>query len=769
MNVIRNKALVRVLVLLILFSTLASHASANQFKDVKADHWAYPSIEWAAKKGLVSGYKNGTFGPQKVLTEAEFIAMLIRYDCSTNKGSLTARPGEHWSSGNYRYFQKKNIPLRGYSNSTLRDNAITRGQVARIVAALDGKDLTEPYAVQYMYTKNLSSGMTGKKDFKDYGAGKYLTRAEAAVFLNRLSKRVACSFSGLNGPADGSDNSLYTPLPPNFMGDGTVYFPEPQSPPVVKQPQPTKDSRLADLDIEKGTLIANGKDKSFVTLMLKDCYGNPISNDESLSFQVSSTAGAVIEGDWGNDYYKDDFIGSQIRASSYSTAAYTDGPELTVEITAPQSSTVQQDTLSFQVNPYSANVNMSCYRNPVTVPVNYVPKAELRIETSEKISADGVTTTQVYATIVRPGGQTITDYNGRVRFHSAYGAYFYNLEASFYNGVATTTLRSVQSSQPITDQISAEFVQADPRYNDIVAPLLTQVHSTDILYDSGLNASCPIGDTEVAFIIDSSGSMRRNDPERLRVSKSQELITELNANTNIASHFNGNGMWLSGPGSAAIVSSSLYNVFQSGGTNIGEGLEEAFSRFSSTSNSKVAILITDGRSSESKIVNMIREAQNKNIRIFTIGLGEKKQLNEALLQRMATETGGAYFHAQKNTDIGGVYQMILNEIACGVPSPGCSQSSLVFSSPAIEKTSEEFFMRTFINDNCGDIARVVVRFNAPDGDVDYDLIPRGQNFYAIEKGNYEISNLTLQAGGTFLAYNDQGTLVGQIRVPLLTQ
>ncbi|WP_158553410.1 VWA domain-containing protein [Peribacillus saganii] len=772
MTVIKNKKLVWTLLFLILFSTFTSQASANQFKDVKADHWAYPSIEWAANKGLVNGYKNGTYGPQKVLTEAEFIAMLIRYDCSPYKGSLSARPGEHWASGNYRYFSEKNIPLRGYFNNTIRDSAISRGQVARIVAAIDGKDLTEPYAVQYMYMENLSSGMTGKKDYKDYGVTKYLTRAEAAVFLDRLSKSISCSFSGLSGPADGSDNDLYTPLPLHFMGDETVYFPAPESPPVVPQPQSAIDSRLADLDIEKETLIANGVDSSFITLMLKDCYGNPISNDESLSFQVTSKVGASIEGDWEGKG-PSSFEGAQVQALS--TWTNTDGPELTVAVTAPKSSRAQKDTLSFKVDSYSENRNMSCYRNPVTVPLQYEPKAELRLEietdtdkeTNNTLSADGVETARISATIVRPGGQTITGFNGRVRFRSAYGASLSSQEVRFSNGVASTTLTSIRSSQPITDQIFAEIVQSDSRYRDIVAPLLNQSHSTEVMYDPGLNNSCPIGDTEVAFIIDSSGSMLRNDPERLRVIKSKELITELNANTNIASHFNGNGMYLSGPDSIPVVRQSLNDVFQSGGTNIGDGLEEAFSRFTSTSTPKAAILITDGRSSETKINQMIQEAGEKNIRIFTIGLGDKKQLNEELLQRMASETGGKYFHAQKNTDIGAVYQLILNEITCGISGPSCSQSSLVFSSAAIEKTSGEFFMRTFINDNCGEITRVVVRFKAPDGDVDYDLIPRGQDFFALEKGNYEIDNLTLEKEGTFLAYKGT-TLVGQIRVPVQT-
>ncbi|KAB7707427.1 VWA domain-containing protein [Bacillus aerolatus] len=753
MTVFKKRTVCLLLILLLMASALVSHTSAaSLFKDVRTDHWAYPSIEWAVKKGLVKGYSNGTYAPQRALTEAEFITMLIRYDCTNKKlGHSQGTPDEHWASDNYRYLKSKNIPLAGYSNIKLRDQPITRGQVARIVAAFEGIDLSEPYAVQYMYIQNLSSGMTGKKDYNDYGVNRSLTRGEAAVFLNRLSKRGNCQMIGLSAPADGRDDDRYE-LPLNFFGNKTIVFPTPENldqPPAALKPI---DSRLEEVDIEKETLIANGMDSTFITLKLKDCYGNPISYDELLYFQVSSNAGTISKEDWAEGYWNE---------KAYSQ---TDGPELTVKVTAPKSSTVQQDTISFQISEYDeSKINMACFRQPVTVPLTYVPKAELQVKTdSNSLSADGVTTTQVTATIVRPGGQAITDFNGRVRFRSAQGAYLSAQEANFFNGTASTTLTAISASHPVTDEIFAEIVQVDSRYKVDIDSVLGKSHSSEVVYDPGLKVdnSCPRDDLEVAFIIDSSGSMKRNDAERLRVSKSEEFISTLNAPRNIAAHFNSRGYLLSGPDLPAPVSTTFKYVFQSGGTNIGEGLEKAFNQFSSQG-PKVAILLTDGQSSERKALEMIDKANDNNIKIYTIGLGDKKRLNEALLQRMASETGGQYFHVQENINIGTAYQSILNDISCGIPYPSCAQSSYVFSAPAIELTSTNFYMNTYINKNCGEIAKVVVRFHAAGGDIDYELIPRGQNYYALKKGRYEISKLDLFKEGTFLAYDTAGRLVGQ--------
>lgn len=51
----------------------------NKFADVKADEWYYNSVRWAAQRGIVKGYKDGTFKPNQVLSRAEFAAVIDRF------------------------------------------------------------------------------------------------------------------------------------------------------------------------------------------------------------------------------------------------------------------------------------------------------------------------------------------------------------------------------------------------------------------------------------------------------------------------------------------------------------------------------------------------------------------------------------------------------------------------------------------------------------------------------------------------------------------
>ena len=46
------------------------------FSDVPSGHWAYPAIETVRAQGLVGGYPNGTFGPARSITRAEAMAIL---------------------------------------------------------------------------------------------------------------------------------------------------------------------------------------------------------------------------------------------------------------------------------------------------------------------------------------------------------------------------------------------------------------------------------------------------------------------------------------------------------------------------------------------------------------------------------------------------------------------------------------------------------------------------------------------------------------------
>ena len=115
------------------------------------------------------------------------------------------------------------------------------------------------------------------------------------------------------------------------------------------------------------------------------------------------------------------------------------------------------------------------------------------------------------------------------------------------------------------------------------------------------------------------------------------------------------------------------------GTAIGEGLATSVERLaSSKSRSKVVILLTDGNEqpSSQRLIDpytALEIAKAKNVKVYTIGMGvagvkaveekgalqgENTFLDEDLLKRIATETGGEYYRATDNESLLNVYNQI---------------------------------------------------------------------------------------------------------------
>ena len=71
---------------------LDSYTIGNLFTDVPESHWAAKFISYASSVGLVTGYKDSAFKPNKVLTRAEGIVIITRYAALTEEANITAAP-----------------------------------------------------------------------------------------------------------------------------------------------------------------------------------------------------------------------------------------------------------------------------------------------------------------------------------------------------------------------------------------------------------------------------------------------------------------------------------------------------------------------------------------------------------------------------------------------------------------------------------------------------------------------------------------------------
>jgi Ca-activated chloride channel family protein len=105
-----------------------------------------------------------------------------------------------------------------------------------------------------------------------------------------------------------------------------------------------------------------------------------------------------------------------------------------------------------------------------------------------------------------------------------------------------------------------------------------------------------------------------------------------------------------------------------GGTNLTAALESALSAFEGHQGRHQAlVLITDGEDHEGKIDDVIKQASERGVKIFTVGIGTaegelipaegggflkdrkgqvvKSRLGEETLKKIALDTGGVYLHA----------------------------------------------------------------------------------------------------------------------------
>jgi Ca-activated chloride channel family protein len=113
------------------------------------------------------------------------------------------------------------------------------------------------------------------------------------------------------------------------------------------------------------------------------------------------------------------------------------------------------------------------------------------------------------------------------------------------------------------------------------------------------------------------------------------------------------------------------------GTVIGEGLATAVERLnSSKAKSKIIILLTDGNEQppETRVIDpytALEIAKAKGVKVYTVGLGalgtqtvEERGskiasfLDEDLLRKIATQTGGAYFRAIDRESLQEIYRQI---------------------------------------------------------------------------------------------------------------
>ena len=96
-------------------------------------------------------------------------------------------------------------------------------------------------------------------------------------------------------------------------------------------------------------------------------------------------------------------------------------------------------------------------------------------------------------------------------------------------------------------------------------------------------------------------------------------------------------------------------------TAIGEAISMSVRAFKhSKAKSKIIILLTDGEHNSGEVSpkDAIALAKDENIKIYTIGIGNKGEADEALLKQIAQDSGGEFFSAASAKELQEVYNKI---------------------------------------------------------------------------------------------------------------
>lgn len=218
--------------------------ASPQFTDVSPtkDAWCYTQVMKAYEAGLINGYGNGLFGKNDPITRGQMVQILYNYygeDSGTNSG-FSDVPSSAWYAKAVTWASKSGV-VSGYSNGTFGpNNQLTREQMVTILYNVAGRPATNTSALEqfndrgqvaayavngfsWAVSNKVVSG-TSNTTLSPRGTA---TRAQVAVILIRYLENVeGVQFPDVNGGATQPVEPTPTPTKPDASSsqnsDGTT-------------------------------------------------------------------------------------------------------------------------------------------------------------------------------------------------------------------------------------------------------------------------------------------------------------------------------------------------------------------------------------------------------------------------------------------------------------------------------------------------------------------------------------------------------------------
>lgn len=200
------------------FPAVATSAKAAAGLTDISDHWAKDKIAQWVQKGLVSGYTDGTFKPDKSITRAEFMTLVNKVLGFSEKAAIEfsdVTPTDWF----YEEIGKavKAGYISGYQDGTVKPNREISRQEAAValckalnleiqgdVTEFTDKDAIPNWSRPYIGTLAAKGYMGGYPD-GSFKAERHITRAETVTMLDKVLETLQISYdvSGVYGPEEG--------------------------------------------------------------------------------------------------------------------------------------------------------------------------------------------------------------------------------------------------------------------------------------------------------------------------------------------------------------------------------------------------------------------------------------------------------------------------------------------------------------------------------------------------------------------------------------
>lgn len=168
------------------------------FPDVN-EHWSKPNIDLFVKLGFITGYQDGTFRPDESITHAELAAIIARVfhiEPAGSSGELKDVK-DHWASHAIEALISSGI-ITGYGDDTFRPNrAISRAEIIAIISrivdlkAVDKRQTASFNDIAGVWNSGeiqiaASAGIIEGRDEGIFAPNEPLTRAEAVSIILRV-------------------------------------------------------------------------------------------------------------------------------------------------------------------------------------------------------------------------------------------------------------------------------------------------------------------------------------------------------------------------------------------------------------------------------------------------------------------------------------------------------------------------------------------------------------------------------------------------------